>query len=136
MKLPLWKKLGLSCPLCHDENGRYFESHRLYRIWRNMKRRTSQRPSFKSDRHYKYYDGITICKSWRKDFGRFYRWSMKHGYRDDLTIDRINPLDNYRPGNCRWLTYKEQRHNTRPYGSVSRHGKLVSITQTVFSFAK
>lgn len=34
----------------------------------------------------------------------FYNWALENGYRDDLTIDRINPKYNYEPNNCRWIS--------------------------------
>ena len=84
---------------------------RLHTIWSNMRERCF------NEKHPRYKDyggrGITVCDEWVKDLKTFYDWAMANGYRDDLTIDRINNDEGYRPDNCRWATYHEQRLNQR-----------------------
>ena len=85
---------------------------RLYTIWRNIKQRclNPNNPNYK-----KYYGsrGIKVCDEWL-DYLAFKAWALSHGYRDDLTIDRIDVNGNYEPSNCRWATYKVQVRNQRP----------------------
>jgi hypothetical protein len=65
-------------------------------------------------RDYNYYggDGIQVCEEWH-DFSVFLDWALSHGYREGLTIDRIDNDGNYEPGNCDWTTHKEQMQNTK-----------------------
>lgn len=83
---------------------------RLYQIWTNMKTRCYN----KANRAFKWYGavGITICPEWFK-FENFMLWAMSTGYKDDLTIERIDPFGNYEPNNCTWIPKSEQRKNQR-----------------------
>jgi hypothetical protein len=69
------------------------------------------RCSAKAGHHQKYYSGrgIIICERWENSFEAFL---ADMGERpENKTLDRINPDGNYEPGNCRWATTLEQRHN-------------------------
>lgn len=84
---------------------------RIYRIWADMKARCF-REKCRSFKHYGAR-GITVCDEWMNDFQSFYDWSMANGYRDDLTIDRIDCNGNYEPSNCRWISIQDQQKNKR-----------------------
>lgn len=98
----------------HKKHG--FTRTRLYRIYYKMKERC-YRPD---NDNYKYYGGlgITICDEWLNDFSAFATWAMSNGYKDNLTIDRIDNTKGYCPENCRWITIQEQQKNRRKRGTV------------------
>jgi hypothetical protein len=80
---------------------------RLYKVWTAMLRRCRNPNATEFNRY--GGRGIAVCRSWM-DFRPFRDWALASGYRDDLTIDRIDNDGNYEPGNCQWLTKSE---NTR-----------------------
>lgn len=84
---------------------------RIYSIWRSMKKRCY----LSSNDAYKDYGarGIKVCDKWKNDFISFYNWAMANGYKEDLTLDRINVNGNYEPNNCRWANWKVQQNNKR-----------------------
>lgn len=92
-----------------NKNKNNKSKERLYRIYYDMKTRcyNSKRKT------YKYYGGkgIKICDEWLNDFLKFYDWSINNGYKNNLTIDRIDVNKDYEPNNCRWIIMKEQFHN-------------------------
>lgn len=68
-----------------------------------------------SDKSYKWYGGkgVKICDEWLQDPKTFEQWALDNGYKDTLTIDRIDSNGDYEPQNCRWITLSE---NTRRAG--------------------
>jgi hypothetical protein len=75
---------------------------RLYRIFIAMKERCYYKKSINYIRY--GAKGITVCDEWVNDFETFRDWALKAGYRDNLTIDRKDNKEGYRPSNCRWVT--------------------------------
>ena len=59
----------------------------------------------------------------------FYNWAMSDGYKDDLTIDRIDVNGDYCPSNCRWITAVEQQNNTTRTRKFIWNGVLLSMKQ-------
>lgn len=97
--------------LTHGECGT-----RLYRIWKKMKSRCHN-PNDPDYQRWYGSKGVSVCLEWYYNFWIFRNWSILHGYKDDLSIDRIDPYGNYEPSNCRWATALEQARNKR--GGVS-----------------
>jgi hypothetical protein len=89
-------------------HGLCSKNMRLYSIWHGMLRRCLE----KHDKRYENYGGrgIRVCEEW-KDYSNFYSWALQSGYRDDLTIDRINVHMRYCPENCRWIEMRQQARN-------------------------
>lgn len=108
-------------------NGLY--KSRIYRIHHLMLCRCYT----KSTTNYLDYGGrgIAVCDEWRgkNGFLNFYEWSIKNGYNDNLTLDRINNNGDYEPSNCRWATRKTQSNNTRRNHIIEFNGKSLTISQ-------
>lgn len=89
----------------HGESG-----SRLHRIWKNMRSRCNNpnNPGFAN------YGGrgIQICAEWNT-FGAFRDWALAHGYRDDLSIERMDVNGDYSPDNCMWAGAAVQSANRR-----------------------
>ena len=103
---------------------------RLYHTYSHMIDRCHN-PKAKS---YKNYGGrgIVVCDEWKKDFTKFYEWSMANGYSETLTIDRIDNEKGYSPENCRWVNSVIQSNNRRNNRYVTYNG----ITKTVSDWSR
>ena len=83
---------------------------RIYHIWAGIKDRIFN----KKATSYEYYGGrgIEVCSEWM-EFEPFHEWAISNGYKENLTLERIDVNGNYCPENCTWITQKEQCYNTR-----------------------
>ena len=99
----------------------------LFRTWSNAKSRCCD----KNSTPFMDYGGrgITICEEWLNDFQAFYDWAMENGYKEGLTLDRIDNNKGYSPENCRWTTIKEQSNNRRSNKHLEFRGESKTISQ-------
>lgn len=122
--------------MAYKSSGPY--KKQIYKAWRNMKARCY----FKNRDNYKYYGGrgIKVCDEWLKDFDTFYDWAISNGYKDGLTIDRINSDGDYEPSNCRWadkwlqsVNQKKRVTNSSGYSDVVYSRRKVKKWEVLIS---
>lgn len=100
------------------KHNMYYSS--IYKVWASM----IQRCANPKDKAYNNYGNrnITIHKEWKSDFLSFYTWALNNGYKQSLSIDRINNNLGYSPDNCRWVTKNIQARNTRKIMATNKSG--------------
>jgi hypothetical protein len=95
-----------------------------------------QRCNNPQDKDYPHYGarGIRVCKEWSDNIDVFIQWSANSGYKDNLTIERINVDDHYEPANCTWVTRFQQASNKTTTKYITYQGqefKLIDLLNTI-----
>ena len=108
----------------HTTHG--YRRTKLYGVWNSMVSRCHR----KNCPAYSMYGGrgITVCDEWRT-FEGFLVWSLKNGYKEGLSIDRIDNDKGYSPGNCRWASAETQANNKRSNINVGFNGETHTISE-------
>ena len=115
--------------LNRDVLGRALKTHggsgtRLYVLWKAMRGRCNN----PNDARYSSYGGRGIGIEFAS-FADFRDWSMRNGYDDSKTIDRIDNDRGYSPENCRWTDVVGQQRNKRNTHWVTVDGRRVSMAE-------
>lgn len=107
------------------KHGLYYT--RIYKIWRGMKQRCYD----KNCKDYVLYGdrGVTVCNDWLDNPTAFFDWSIKNGYKENLTLDRIDCNSNYSQSNCRWITLEEQQRNKRNNRRIAFMGEVFCLSE-------
>jgi hypothetical protein len=121
------KKIQVICkfPFCSNISCKIHvvRKHELNNTYRNMQQRTTN----KNDCNYHNYGGrgIKMCQSWLDNFWDFVldMGPRPKGYQ----IDRIDPDGDYSPGNCRWVSPKENINNRRISRKYKHKYKMINI---------
>ena len=85
------------------------------------------------NKKYKLYSryggrGIKVCDEWKNNFKEFYNWAI-NGWKKELTLDRINNDDDYKPDNCRWVDRVEQANNRHTNYLIKYKGETKTMAQ-------
>lgn len=117
------------CNKCasRDKMSNFIENNRLKSIFSDMKRRC-----YDARRNcYKHYGGrgIAICKEWLEDPLSFEKWSLDNGYKEYLSIDRIDNDGDYEPENCRWADDVTQANNRSNNKVLEYKGTFLTLAQ-------
>lgn len=59
----------------------------------------------------------------------FFEWAYENGYKENLTIDRIDVNGNYCPENCRWVDMKVQANNKRNSRYITYKGQTKTLSE-------
>jgi hypothetical protein len=86
----------------HDPTTHNLHDTKLYQVFQSMKQRCYNPNS----QRYMYYGGKGVKVLW-EDVSEFVAWALSSGYKEGLSIDRIDSEGNYEPSNCRWITVSE-----------------------------
>lgn len=93
---------------------------KIYSVYANIKYRCY------NSNHHEFHNyggkGVVMCDEWLGENGfiNFYEWASNNGYKEGLTIDRLDSNGNYEPDNCQWITRSE---NTIKANKTCQHRK-------------
>jgi hypothetical protein len=126
MAIPFDKDLRTHGKKTRHGDTRNSHKARLYRIWRGMRNRVLS----PTNREYPRYGGrgISLAPEWN-DYSTFREWALKHGYHNNLSIDRIDNDGDYCPSNCRWADRVTQQRNKASTRFLTYRGKTAPMAE-------
>lgn len=70
-----------------------------------------------------------MCDEWKSSFVSFKNWAISSGYKEGLSIDRIDVNKGYCPENCRWTDVFGQANNKRSNRKIEYNGEVHTISE-------
>lgn len=79
------------------------------------------------DIHFNAYGkrGITVCEEWKGNPKSFIEWAMKNGWKEHLTLERIDNNKGYSADNCCWIIKEMQPKNKRQNIMITYDGETL-----------
>lgn len=101
------------------------KTHPLYYVWSSICQRCTNPKNIR----FKDYGGrgIGIKTEWKNNPGVFIDWCIENGWKQGLTIERINNNDGYYPHNCKFISHQKQAKNTRRTVYLTFDNKTLSL---------
>lgn len=82
----------------------------FYNVWQNMKSRCLNQ---NNPKYHRYGGrGIKVCDEWL-DIKGFSEWALNNGWKEGLSIDRIDNNGDYCSENCKWVSVSENSRKKR-----------------------
>ena len=98
-------------------------TNRLYSIWVEFRRRC------RNPRTEKYLiKELEYHHEW-DDYLVFMEWALSNGYRENLSLDRIDNSLGYTPSNCTFSTKQEQQYNRDKRDNKKYSSKYLGVSR-------
>lgn len=109
------------------KHGGWAAKEKLFGVWCGIRKRCLSPNSHNYNNYGKR--GIYICDSWKDSYEAFREWAYMNGYKQGLSIDRIDNDSGYSPDNCRWTTPITQQNNRRSNINITYQSQTRTLSE-------
>lgn len=97
--------------------------NKLYVRWLELRRRCrSPRQESYSNKNIWWSDEFDTFKGFRE-------WALSNGFKEELSLDRIDNSKGYSPENCKWATKQEQQYNRNKRNTKKQTSKYKGLSR-------
>jgi hypothetical protein len=104
-------------------HGKYYDP--VFSVFKSMRARCYNKNKIDYNRY--GGRGIRICGLWLNHPEAFVEWAYRNGYKNGLTIERINNNEGYSPSNCIFTGRVRQANNRRTNRIIDIGGEKMSM---------